>query len=262
MKQRLGIYCLTVVAVLAALSSACSVSMLQTLPGVQVDPEEVAGLIENSAARLVTDKQIFRIRLLDKGRTFSGDGALVYRAPDTLQLSIYGPPFSTLWMQVLSRGDSIVVVLPKDDKVIRASSSDPLPVTRLAGSEGLTDAEFLGAVTGAFRVGRFRNERTRAIAATDGGVSTLRLIDAETVYEFQYDHGLEAVVKFTHYREGKLRREVTRGEFQTVDSLPRATKTVYRDYDEDREITILVSKEEVNPELPDDAFQLLILEGS
>jgi len=162
---------------------------------------------------------------------------------------------------MLSRGDSIVVVLPKDDKVIRASRSDPLPVTRLAGSEGLTDAEFMGAVTGAFQVDRFRTSGTTSLASSHDGVSRLRLVDGETVYEFVFDEGREAVLQFVHYRGGKKRREVTREEFQIIDSLPRARKTVYRDYDEDREITVLVGKEEVNPVLSDESFQLLLPEG-
>ena len=79
-------------------------------------PEEVVEALKRLNDELATNKQIFRVRLLDKGRTFSGDGALVYRSPDTLQMSIYGPPFTTLWMQLLSRGDSITVVLPKDNE--------------------------------------------------------------------------------------------------------------------------------------------------
>jgi hypothetical protein len=164
-------------------------------------------------------------------------------------------------MQVLSRGDSIVVVLPKDDKVIRASRSDPLPVTRLAGSEGLTDAEFMGAVTGAFRIDRFRTESTSLLATSEDGLDRLRMIDGPSVYEFVFDTKLEAVLHFVHYRKGKKSREVTREEFQSKESLPRARKTVYRDYDEDREITVLVGKEDVNPELPDEAFQLLLPES-
>ncbi len=238
--------------------SACSVSMRKTLPGVRVDPGSVAGKIERAAGRLRTNKQIFRVRLLDKGRTFSGDGALAYRSPDTLQLSIYGPPFTTLWMQMLSRGDSIVVVLPKDDKVIRASRNDPLPVTRLAGSEGLTDAQFMGAVTGAFWLERFRGPGTVATAAVADGISTLRLSEGDTVYEFRYADSLGAVLSFVYYRDGKKRHEVTRGDFHTVNSMSRARKMVYRDYDEDREITVLVGKEEVNPELAAEAFQLLL----
>ena len=165
--------------------------------------------------------------MLDKGITFSGDGALAYRAPDTLQLSIYGPPFSTLWMQMLSRGDSIVVVLPKDDKVIRASRSDPLPVTKLAGSEGLTDAEFMGAVTGSFDVDRFRTPGATALASSSDGISRLRLIDGDSVYEFVFDEDLEAVLRFVHYRGGKKRREVTREEFQDLGiTAPRAQNGV------------------------------------
>ena len=248
-------------ALAAGLICACSVSMKQSMPGVRVDPEVVAARIERAAQLLQTDKQIFRVRMLDKGRTFSGDGALAYRAPDTLQLSIYGPPFTTLWMQTLSRGDSIVLVLPKDDKVIRASRSDPLPVTKLAGSEGLTDAEFMGAVTGAFQVQRFQTAGTSALATSEPGIDRLRLIDGESVYEFVYDTGLEAVIQFVHYYAGKKRREVTREDFHTIDSLPRARKTIYRDYDEDREITVQVGKEDVNPALADEAFQLLLPQG-
>jgi hypothetical protein len=244
--------------VVILLSNACAVSMKKTLPGVRVDPEIVADKIERAAGLLKTDKQILKVRLLDKGRTFSGDGALAYRSPDTLQLSIYGPPFTTLWMQMLSRGDSIVVVLPKDSKVIRASRKDPLPLTKMAGSEGLTDSQFMGAVTGVFQLDGFRGPGTVATAATVDGVSTLRLSEGATVYEFQYADSLEAVLSFVHYRDGKKCREVTRAEFQTVDLLPRAKKTIYRDYIQDREITVLVVKETVNPELADEAFQLLL----
>jgi hypothetical protein len=119
----------------------------------------------------------------------------------------------------------------------------------------------MGAVTGAFQVDRFRSSTTTLMATSEDGLDRLRLIEGETVYEFVYDSRLGAVKHFVHYHDGKKRREVTREEFETVDSLPRARKMVYRDYDEDREITVLVGKEEVNPELSDEAFQLLLPEG-
>jgi len=159
---------------------------------------------------------------------------------------------------VLNRGDSVVVVLPKDDKVIRASRTDPLPVTRLAGSEGLTDAQFMGAVTGSFLIDRFRGPATLAAASSDAGISILRLSEGGTVYEFEYTDSLEAVTSFVQYRDGRKSREVIRGQFERIESLPRALKTVYRDYEEDREITVSVVKEEVNPQLPEEAFQLLL----
>ncbi len=159
---------------------------------------------------------------------------------------------------MLSRGDSIVVVLPKDSKVIRASRKDPQPLTKMAGSEGLTDAQFMGAITGVFQLDGFRGPGTVATAATADGISTLRLSEGATVYEFQYADSLEAVLSFVHYSDGKKCREVTRADFRTVDSLTRAGKTIYRDYIQDREITVMVSKEQVNPELADEAFQLLL----
>ena len=241
--------------------TGCAVSLRKTLPGVEADPESVVQLLDGLSQSLKTDKQIIRVRLLDKGRTFSGDGALIYRAPDTLQLSIYGPPFSTLWLQMLTRGDSVLVVLPKDNRVVRASRNDPQPVTRLAGSEGLSDAVFLGGVTGIFQLERFQEPGMRMIAAADGRLRRLRLFNDSTAYEFVFDSGLEAVVQFLYYDRGKKSREIIRSDFKPVGNLQRATKTIYRDYLQDREITVLVSKEEVNPDLAEEAFKILMPEG-
>ncbi|MFH1071278.1 MAG: hypothetical protein V1794_16795 [Candidatus Glassbacteria bacterium] len=251
------------VLLLAALHLAgCSVGMRGTLPGVALDPEAVIGDLERIAGQLRTDKQIFRVHLLDKGRTFSGDGALVYSAPDTLQLSIYGPPFTTLWMQMLTRGDSITVVLPKENKVVRTTRNDPSQITEMAGSRGLTDAEFLGGVTGVFHLDLFRTAGMRLLAARDGSLTRLRLFDEDRAYEFAYDSQLDAVVQFIHYRNGKKQSEITRTDFRRIESLARAAKTVYRDYYEDREITVLVGKEEVNLKLSVEAFQILLPDGS
>ena len=236
--------------------------MRKRLPGQAVNPEEVISALKTQARLLETNKQIFRVRLLDKGRTFSGDGALLYRAPDTLRLSIYGPPFTTLWMQVLTRGDSITVILPKENRVVRALRSDPRPVTHLAGSQGLTDAEFLGGVTGIFHVDRFRAPGMKASAACEGDIERLRFSNDSLAYEFVYDRNLEAVVHFVHYYKGKKHREILRSDFKEIDGIQRASKTVYRDYFEDREITVLVGKEEVNPILAEEAFQILPLDGT
>jgi len=236
--------------------------MSKTLPGVSVSPETVISSLQRLSGNLQTNKQIFRVRLLDKGRTFSGDGALCYRAPDTLQLSIYGPPFSTLWMQMLTRGDSIILVLPKDNRVVYASRSDPHPVTRLAGSEGLTDAEFLGGVTGIFPLERFRVPGMQEVAAAEGEIQRLRFFSESVAYEFVYSSRLDAVVHFIHYHNGKKRREIIRSEFKEIGGLQRAGKTTYRDYFEDREITVLVGKEEVNPELAEGTFKILLPDGT
>lgn len=253
---------LILLAVAVNLPSGCAVSMRKTLPGMAVPPETVVGKLERLSGDLQTDKQIFRVRLFDKGRTFSGDGALCYRTPDTLQLSIYGPPFSTLWLQMLNRGDSVTLVLPKDNRVVRASRNDPRPVTRLAGSEGLTDAEFLGGVTGIFHLERFRLPGMQEVAAVEGEVQRLRFFNDSLAYEFVYSSRLDAVVHFIHYHEGKKRREIMRSEFKEIGGLQRAGKTTYRDYFEDREITVLVGKEEVNPQLTENAFKILLPDGT
>jgi len=239
----------------------CAASLQQRLPGTAVPPEEVIEALKRLNDKLATNKQIFRVRLLDKGRTFSGDGALVYRSPDTLQMSIYGPPFTTLWMQLLSRGDSITVLLPKDNRVVRAVRSNTSPISELADSRGLTDGVFLGGVTGIYQIERFLHPTMEAAAAAEGRRLRLRLSNERTAYEFVYDRDLDAVVRFAHYRKGKLSREIIRSQFKAVQGMQRACKTVYRDYLADREITVLVGKEEINPELEDASFEIILPEG-
>lgn len=253
---------LILLAAAMSLPAGCAVSMRKTLPGMAVPPETVISKLKRLSGDLQTNKQIFRVRLFDKGRTFSGDGSLCYRAPDTLQLSIYGPPFSMLWLQMLTRGDSITLVLPKDNRVVRASRNDPHPVTRLAGSEGLTDAEFLGGLTGIFPIERYRVPGLQEVAAVEGEVQRLRFFNDSVAYEFVYSSRLDAVVHFIHYHHGKKRREIMRSEFKQIGGLQRAGKTTYRDYFEDREITVLVGKEEVNPELAEGAFKILLPDGT
>lgn len=240
----------------------CVASLQKRLPGTTVPPEKVVEVLKRLDDDLRTDKQIFRVRLLDKGRTFSGDGALVYRSPDTLQMSIYGPPFTTLWMQLLSRGDSITVVLPKDNRVVRAVRSDTDPISELADSRGLTDAEFLGGVTGIYQIERFFYPTMVAAAAEEGQILRLRLSNDQTAYEFVYDKVLDAVVHFARYDKGRLNREIIRSEFKDVQGMQRAGKTVYRDYLADREITVLVGKEEINLDLEDSSFEIILPEDS
>ena len=244
------------------LAAGCAVSMQKRLPGTAVPPEEVVEALKRLDTHLETDKQIFRLRLLDKGRTFSGDGALVYRSPDTLQMSIYGPPFTTLWMQLLSRGDSITLFLPKDNRVVRAVRSDTWPINELADSRGLTDGEFLGGVTGIYQIERFFHPTMQATAAEDGRILRLRLSDERKAYEFVYDKDLDAVVRFARYEKGRLSREIIRSDFKAVQGMQRAGKTVYRDYLADREITVLVGKEEINLDLKDSSFEILLPEDS
>jgi len=251
----------TLLGTIILLSSACSVGMRQSLSGQAMDPESVIARFDSLGQELRTNKQIFRVRLIDKGRSFSGDGALVYRAPDTLQLSIYGPPFTTLWLQMLTRGDSLTLFLPKENRVVRASSGDPRPVAQLAGSEGLTDAVFLGGVTGIFNIQRFLHPGMTVTATAEGTLERLRLTGESQVYEFVYDSRLNAVVGFVHYQESKKKREITRSDFKEIGGLQRASRTLYRDYLEDREITVLVGKEEVNLSLAENAFQILLPNG-
>lgn len=234
--------------------------MKQRLGGQPIEPAVVLADLHNLEKSLQSNKQIFRLRLLDKGRTFSGDGALFYRAPDTLQMSIYGPPFTTLWMQMLVRGDSITVVLPKENRVVRTTHGNTGALDQLSSSEGLTDGEFLGGVTGIFHIDRFRRPGMIEQAAVEGSIRRLRLTGESLAYEFDYDIGLAAVVKFIHYERGKLRRQIERTEFREADGFRRASKMVYRDYIEDREITVLVSKEEVNRTLADKAFEITLPE--
>ncbi len=234
--------------------------MKQRLSGQPIEPAVVLADLHKLEKSLQSNKQIFRLRLLDKGRTFSGDGALFYRAPDTLQMSIYGPPFTTLWMQMLVRGDSITVVLPKENRVVRTTHGNTGALDQLSSSEGLTDGEFLGGVTGIFHIDRFRRPGMIEQAAVEGSIRRLRLTGESLAYEFDYDIGLAAVVKFIHYERGKLRRQIERTEFREADGFRRASKMVYRDYIEDREITVLVSKEEVNRTLADKAFEITLPE--
>lgn len=239
----------------------CGVAMKQKLSGRPIEPSVVIADLRELEKSIETNKQIFRVRLLDKGRTFSGDGALFYRAPDTLQMSVYGPPFSTLWMQMLVRGDSITVVLPKDSRVVRTERGNADALDRLSSSQGLTDGEFLGGVTGIFHLDRFHRPGMKEEAAVNGSVRRLRLSGESLAYEFDYDIGLGAVVKFSHYERGKIRRQIERTEFREADGRRRASKMVYRDYVEDREITVMVSKEEINRPLAGNAFDINIPEG-
>lgn len=245
-----------VMVLLLLLLQGCGVGLRKELPGAPAPPEEVAAQLGRLGDGLRTDKQIFRVRLLDKGRSFSGDGALYYKQPDSVQLQIYGPPFSTLWLQMLSLGDSLVVYLPREDRVVRSSRQEPGEVARLAGSEGLTDAVFLGGVTGVFDLERFRLPGMTETAAREGELSYLRLVLGELTYEFIYDSRQQAVVAFRHYQQGQKRREIVRSGFRQVEGLQRAGHVVYRDYLEDREITVDVAKEEVNDSLPAGAFAL------
>ncbi|MEA2063236.1 MAG: hypothetical protein U9P14_06040 [Gemmatimonadota bacterium] len=256
-KKVLRLLCLSVL----TMAAGCATGLQKRLPGTTVDPQAVLERLERLSAGLVTDKQIFRVRLLDKGRTFSGDGALVYRAPDTLQMSIYGPPFSTLWIQLLSRGDSITVVLPKENRVLRAVRSKGTVVGELALSRGLTDGEFLGGVTGIYQVERFMQPGMRMTAAEQGRLLRLRLTDDRVVCEFVFDDVLEAVVHFTRYENSKLVREIIRSDFKEIQGMQRAGKTVYRDFIEDREITVLVGKEVINLDLEDKQFEITVPRG-
>jgi hypothetical protein len=238
--------------------TGCATNMQKSLPGIEVPAEEVVQTLKRLSDGLATDKQIFRVRILDKGRTFRADGALVYRSPDTLQMSIFGPPFTTLWMQLLTRGDSIAVVLPKENRVVRAVRSDTRQLGEMADSKGLTDGEFLGGVTGIYQIERFLNPSMRTVATSDGGTLRLRLFDDQSAYEFVYDKGLDAVVRFARYRKGRLSREIIRSDFVEMQGMQRPGKTVYRDYLADREIIVFVSKEYINLKLEDSSFEIMV----
>jgi len=52
-----------------SLPAGCAVSMRKTLPGMAVPPETVISKLKRLSGDLQTNKQIFRVRLFDKGRT-------------------------------------------------------------------------------------------------------------------------------------------------------------------------------------------------
>ena len=251
------------IAVVAVILTGCSISLQNNLPGEQIAVDRVIGMLESTRENLETNKQIFKVRLLDKGRTFSGDGALVFRAPDTLQLSIYGPPFTTLWMQLLAEGDSVTAVLPKEKRVFKADRRDSDRVSNLAGSRGLTDGEFIGGVTGIFPVDSFRRAGMASLASKDtDGLYHLRFYNDWLAYEFVYDTRIKAVIKFDRYEDGKISREILRSDFREVEGFMRPQKTVYRDFFDDREITVLVSKEQINIEISNKSFNISVPAGS
>ena len=250
-------------AVTVVVVTGCSLSLQNNLPGEQIAADRVIGMLESTRENIETNKQIFKVRLLDKGRTFSGDGALVFRAPDTLQLSIYGPPFTTLWMQLLAEGDSVTAVLPKEKRVIKADRRDSDRVSNLAGSRGLTDGEFLGGVTGIFPVNSFKRDGMSSLASKDtDGLYHLRFYNDWLAYEFVYDTKIKAVIKFDRYEDGKISREILRSDFREVEGFMRPQKTVYRDFFDDREITVLVNKEQINIKLNDKSFNISVPPGS
>ena len=81
---------------------------------------------------------------------------------------------------------------------------------------------------------------------TDGPVPPQVSTMTGWLTSFVYDTKINAVIKFNRYEEGKISREILRSDFSGSRGFHEAAeKLFYRDFFDDREITVLVSKEQI-----------------
>lgn len=192
-------------------------------------------------------KRIFEVTLVEGGRRFAGEGALVYEAdPRRLVADVFGPHDAHV-LHVELVGDRLTVRLPQEGEVMRGELGDP-EFARLTGERALVRPEILGALLGAYDIDRLLEGADRVAARGEGERRTLYVVDGEVVHALTIapppeDGGGPVLVGYRQERDGTPVYRVQFDEFHRVDGRWSPWRVVLRDFAGDRWIVAEVRSE-------------------
>jgi hypothetical protein len=146
-------------------------------------------------------------------------------------------------------GDTLTVVLPREGEILRGRLGDPR-FAALTGERALVTPEILGALLGAYDVGRLMERSERAASATHGDRRTLYIWEAGALHALTVRAG--RLVEYRQATGGELAYRVEFEEFAAVDGRESPRRVVVRDFVRDRWLVLEVSRE--HEEVEDAAF--------
>lgn len=197
-------------------------------------------------------KRIFDVELVEGGRRFRGEGALSYRTrPRAARGDVFGPQ-STPVLHFAMFGDTLTVVLPREGEVLQGRLGDP-HFAELTGERALVTPEVLGALLGAYDVGRWVERADRIASATDDGRRTLYIWEDGVLHALTVREG--RLVEYRQGRDGELAYRAEFEEFERIDGRESPRRVVVRDYARDRWFVVEVTRE--HEEVTDAAFSRL-----
>lgn len=216
------------------------------------DPGPLIADLSALHAAIDHTKRIFDVTLVDGGRRFRGEGALSYRAsPRAARGDVFGPQ-STPVLHFALFGDTLTVVLPREDEVLQGRLGDPL-FAELTGERALVTPEVLGALLGAYDVESWVERADRVAAGTGDGRRTLYIWEDDALHALTL--GERRLIEYRQARAGELVYRVEFDDFERVDGRESPRRVVVRDYARDRWLVLDVTRE--HAEVTDAAFSPL-----
>lgn len=217
-----------------------------------LDPVPVVAELAAIHDAIDRTKRIFDVTLVEGGRRFRGEGALSYRArPRAARGDVFGPQ-STPVLRFALFGDTLTVVLPRENEVLQGRLGDPR-FGALTGERALVTPEVLGALLGAYDVGAWSARADRIASATDDGRRTLYIWEAGALHALTVRAG--RLIEYRQGRDGELAYRVEFEEFERVDGRESPRRVVVRDFLRDRWLVLEVTRE--HEEVTDAAFSTL-----
>lgn len=216
------------------------------------DPGPLIADLAGYHAAIDRTKRIFEVTLVEGGRRFQGEGALSYRArPRAARGDVFGP-HSTPVLHFALFGDTLTVVLPREDEVLHGRLGDPR-FAEMTGERALVTPEVLGAMLGAYDVGLWVERAERVASATDDDRRTLYIWEGDALHALTVRDG--RLVEYRQGRQGELAYRVEFEEFERVDGRESPRRVVVRDFLRDRWLVVEVTRE--HEEVTDAAFSPL-----
>ncbi|MFN2421232.1 MAG: hypothetical protein ABR527_07605 [Gemmatimonadota bacterium] len=208
-----------------------------------IDPAPLITALQAQYGSIEATKRIFDVTLIEGRRRFRGEGAVQYRAePRRLRADIFGPHGAPV-LRLTLVGDSLTLVLPREDEVVTGRLGDPR-FAELAGERALANPEILGAVLGAYDLTPLL-QGARLVAASDGERSTLYVVKGVTAHAFTLESaaGDHRLVEYRQGRQGHLAYRVRFADFQDVAGRLSPRHVVVRDYVVERTLVVDVTQE-------------------
>ena len=212
-----------------------------------IDPEPLIAALAARFEAIDATKRIFDVTLIEGRRRFAGEGAVEYESePRRLEADVFGP-HATPVLRVRLVGDDLTVLLPREGEVLTGKLGDP-HFTALTGERALVSPEALGALLGAYDVRALLSGAQWTAAAADGDRRTLYIRRPGEVHAFTLSGAGGRAVEYRQARDGRLLYRVRFEEYRPVDGRESPRHVVLRDFGEDRQVVIDVTRERA----PDD----------
>ncbi|HKY61440.1 MAG TPA: hypothetical protein VJP59_10560 [Gemmatimonadota bacterium] len=206
------------------------------------DPLPLVERLTEQHRAIDTTKRVFDVTLIEGRRRFAGAGAVEYRAdPRRLAADVFGP-HDTHVLAVRLEGDRLTVRLPREGEVLTGELGDPR-FAALTGERALVSPEILGALVGAYDVGRLAADADWMAAAADGERRTLYVQRGEILHAFTVEPPGGRLVEYRQARTGRLVYRVQFDDFQAVGGRESPRHVVLRDYVQERRLVIDVTRE-------------------